>query len=204
MDENEEFIEVCTVIKEDLEWHLIELTEALYHLSVNDNIKLEIYHTFQMKNVLQRIIYNGNEIEKEYSLRCLYQLCFDDKIANDLAVDEKFISYMKQMARRTDFKRKKLNQNSKGILFMISNKSNIQIDLFEYDEPSNNKDNNNKITEASSNIISNDKHIMISYNRDSREICLKIKDELEKLGYNVWIDVEDISGSSLESMADVS
>jgi hypothetical protein len=184
---------------------LIELAEALYHLSVNDNIKLEIYHTFQMKDVLKRIIYSGNEIEKEYSLRCLYQLCFDDQIANDLAIDEKFISYMKQMAKRTDFKRKKLNQNSKGILFMISNKSNIQIDLFGSDEQPSNKESN-KNQEVNSNVTdstSNDKHIMISYNRDSREICLKIKNELEKLGYNVWIDVEDISGSSLESMADV-
>jgi hypothetical protein len=45
------------------------------------------------------------------------------------------------------------------------------------------------------------KHIMISYNRDSRDLCLQIKGELESLGYRIWIDVEDIHGSSLESMA---
>lgn len=44
-------------------------------------------------------------------------------------------------------------------------------------------------------------HIMISYNRASRDLCLQIKAELEKLKFKVWIDVEDISGSSLESMA---
>ncbi len=42
---------------------------------------------------------------------------------------------------------------------------------------------------------------MISYNRQSREMCLQIKAELEKSRFKVWIDVEDISGSSLESMA---
>lgn len=47
----------------------------------------------------------------------------------------------------------------------------------------------------------NKKHIMISYNRDSRDLCLKIKNELEKDGHKIWIDVEDIHGSSLESMA---
>lgn len=46
-----------------------------------------------------------------------------------------------------------------------------------------------------------EKHVMISYNRESRDICLSIKNELEKSGYEVWIDVEDIRGSSLESMA---
>jgi hypothetical protein len=33
-------------------------------------------------------------------------------------------------------------------------------------------------------------HIMISYNRESRELCLKIKKELEDLKWKVWIDVE--------------
>jgi hypothetical protein len=44
-------------------------------------------------------------------------------------------------------------------------------------------------------------HIMISYNCGSRDLCLKIKDELKAKGYQVWIDVEQIYGSSLESMA---
>jgi len=44
-------------------------------------------------------------------------------------------------------------------------------------------------------------HIMISYNKESREVCLKVKSELEKDGHRIWIDVEDIHGSSLESMA---
>lgn len=44
-------------------------------------------------------------------------------------------------------------------------------------------------------------HIMISYNSKSRDLCLQIKKFLEALNYKVWIDVENISGSSLESMA---
>lgn len=46
------------------------------------------------------------------------------------------------------------------------------------------------------------KQIMISYNGESRQICMAIKAELEKLGYIIWIDVENIAGSSLESMAE--
>lgn len=44
-------------------------------------------------------------------------------------------------------------------------------------------------------------HIMISYNSASRSLCLKIKSHLEKSGFKVWIDVKDIHGSSLDSMA---
>lgn len=46
-----------------------------------------------------------------------------------------------------------------------------------------------------------DQHIMISYNSASRPLCLQIKSKLEEAGYKVWIDVNDIHGSSLDSMA---
>ena len=42
---------------------------------------------------------------------------------------------------------------------------------------------------------------MISYNSSSRPLCLQIKSQLEEAGYKVWIDVNDIHGSSLDSMA---
>ena len=52
-------------------------------------------------------------------------------------------------------------------------------------------------------IRSNNKQIMISYNRESRDIILKIKNELENLqiGFKICIDFEDINGSILESMS---
>ncbi len=42
---------------------------------------------------------------------------------------------------------------------------------------------------------------MISYNRESRDFCLKMKNELEKSGKKCWIDVDDMHGDSLEAMA---
>ncbi len=42
---------------------------------------------------------------------------------------------------------------------------------------------------------------MISYNSKSRTICVDLKKALESSGFKVWIDVESIHGSSLESMA---
>jgi hypothetical protein len=46
-----------------------------------------------------------------------------------------------------------------------------------------------------------EKHVMISYNTGSRDTCLKMRNELEKRGCKVWMDVQDIHGSSLDSMA---
>lgn len=60
-------------------------------------------------------------------------------------------------------------------------------------------DNSDKLFELKS--ISDSEHLMISYNRESRDMCLRIKESLEQVGYRVWIDVSDMSGSTLDSMA---
>lgn len=50
-------------------------------------------------------------------------------------------------------------------------------------------------------VTTKNQHIMISYQWDCQEIVLRVKDELKSAGFNVWIDVENIEGSTLQSMA---
>ena len=128
-----------------------------------------------MKEILNKIIYNGNEIEQEYAFKLLYQLCFDDRIATDIAENKKLYDLIQKQATRV--------KNCEGIVWVLKNK-------FNKAEPV-----------LSKTQIEDDKHIMISYNRETREFCFRMKDELEKLGQKCWIDVENIHGSSLESMA---
>ncbi|CAF0786604.1 unnamed protein product [Adineta steineri] len=63
----------------------------------------------------------------------------------------------------------------------------------------------NRIPHKCSSTISNScklqGHIMISYNRSVTAMCLKIRDRLKSLHYNVWLDVDNINGGVLESMA---
>lgn len=50
-------------------------------------------------------------------------------------------------------------------------------------------------------VTTKNQHIMISYQWDCQEIVLRVKDELKSAGFNAWIDVENIEGSTLQSMA---
>ena len=45
------------------------------------------------------------------------------------------------------------------------------------------------------------KHVMISYNWEQQPVMLKIRDALKSSGYNVWMDVDKIGGSTLQAMA---
>ena len=44
-------------------------------------------------------------------------------------------------------------------------------------------------------------HIMISYQWDCQDTIIQVKEKLRSVGFNVWIDVEEMTGSTLETMA---
>ena len=192
------------------EWNLLELLEALYHLSVNDNIKLDIYKTYGMRETLKKLIMRGNEIEREFALRTLYQLCFDDEIAEDVAQQPDLAEFIAAQPLRK-LRRKRIAKNCDGIVWMMQQTKYVRKHplafLTNKQTPrSTDQDNVTKTpTPPLYPVVAKEAqklgHVMISYNRESRDICLEIKSHLQALGYTVWIDVEDIRGSSLESMA---
>ncbi len=158
-----------TANNDKMEFNLQELIKPLFIFSKFDELKYLIYVDFNMKEILSKIIFNGNEIEQELAFKLMYQLCFDKRIANEIVNDLKLYDLIK--------KEQKMN--------------------------------NNKTCECISWIVEmkcffkSDKQIMISYNRESRDLCLNIKNELElKFGFQCWLDcVDDTSaGNKLETI----
>ena len=152
------------------------LFNSLYNLSVNDKLKHIIYFDLNIKSDLLIILSKGNSYEIQYCLKLISQLSLNNKIADDLKRDIDF---------RNAFNN--LNQSDSKLLKKFIDQINWNLD---------------EISVNHSNVLtSNQQHIMISYNIGSRDLCLKLKDKLEKHGYKVWIDVNDIRGSSLDAMA---
>jgi hypothetical protein len=173
-----EISQVAVIEVNESFFYLVDILFVLYKFSLNDEIKYDIYATYSMQEYLKTIIMNGNDTEKEHSLYCLLQLCFDQRVASILKQDIEFVNYISNM-NSVLTNNNNIKKNSQSIMWLL--------------EP----EKKNKI----SNNILDKKQIMISYNSKSREICLEIKKYLEHDGYNVWIDVESMFGSSLESMA---
>ena len=44
-------------------------------------------------------------------------------------------------------------------------------------------------------------HVMISYQWDSQDVLVEVKNKLQASGYRVWMDLEQMGGSTLEAMA---
>jgi len=194
-DGENETVEVYCVNNLDTQWSLVNLLKALYHLAVHDKLKYEIYYKNHMSKYLKSLIFNGNAIEQEYSLNLVWQLCFDKQIAQDLREDNIFYDFIENLSNENATVHKKCQKYSSGIIWLINKK------LEPTPQPKSEPTDKPQATALLTVDVSKQKHIMISYNRDSRDLCLQIKGDLEKQGLKVWIDVEDISGSSLESMA---
>ena len=45
------------------------------------------------------------------------------------------------------------------------------------------------------------KHVMISYQWDAQKSMIQLKTQLQAQGYKVWMDIDEMGGSTLESMA---
>jgi hypothetical protein len=171
------------VIDKNIQWNgyffsVIEFLDSLYHLSVIDKVKVSIYDAF--KSILRVLIYDGNFTEKEYSLKLLWQLCFEKSIANSVTYDAKLIGYIKSIGQNEDMKKNaNLIKYSDGIVWMTSQQSQSAT-LNQH------KANAMKLEINASSM----KHLMFSYNRETRDLCLSIKSDLEKLNFKTWIDVE--------------
>ena len=207
----------CCTIGETM-WHLVEILNALYHLAVTDSIKMDIYSTNNMSEYLRVLIYNGNIIEVEHALKLLHQLCFNMDILKQVHEDTQLYAKILDLNQSENID---ILKSSSGIVWLVNKKLIKTADTIVDEKLNDTKESDAKYKERNvpktkkkakneaqgkgdSNQESKEvdsKHIMISYNRECRELCLKIKEELEKLNYKVWIDVESIHGSSLESMA---
>ena len=191
LDETQGAQEIIVIDHESTSWHLVEVLVAVYKLAVNDSLKFEIFKEHKIGEYLGVILEKGNEIEKDYGLKLLWQLCFDERVRSEVRVDEKFLTRIQSLKESATG----LIRNCDGIqwqLFGTQGKQEKSKKIVQVEEENEGEEEEEE---------EETKHIMISYNRESRDLCLKIKAELEKLGHRVWIDVESIYGSSIESMA---
>ena len=95
VDESFVLSESCYVTVGNTDWALINLLSALYHMTVNDKIKKDIYYTYKVGECLRAIVYEGNGVEREYGLNALWQLCFNEEIARDVMEDDKLYIFLK-------------------------------------------------------------------------------------------------------------
>ena len=154
-----------------------ELAEGLSHLAINDANK-NILGQNGVIPVLISVIKTSNEDEEKASAtRALWMLAFDDNNKEKVRQEEGAMGILHQLQQS---KNSEVQKAAAGALWELEGKTARQ---------------------SSEKIESTGNHVMISYQWDSQEVLFEVKNRLQASGYRVWMDLEQMGGSTLEAMA---
>ena len=163
--------------------NLIQYLKTLYNFLINDKIKSLFYETLKVKNSIKKIIFNGNDIEKEYAAMALNRFCFDKNVVKDLKNDKNISSFMASLVKKKKETHKNLVKNLKGILWLLLNEET-------------HKNNNIKNTGDVSS-----KPVYISHHQENRSVALRIKKYLESASQKCLINEENEQLEFLDDMS---
>ena len=153
-----------------------ELAEGLSHLAINDANK-NILGQNGVIPVLISVIKTSNEDEEKASAtRALWMLAFDDNNKEKVRQVEGAMDILHQLQQS---KNSEVQKAAAGALWELEGKT----------------------ARHSESMESTGNHVMISYQWDSQEVLFEVKNRLQASGHRVWMDMEQMGGSTLETMA---
>ena len=153
-----------------------ELAEGLSHIAINDTNK-KILGKKGVTSVLISLIRTSSEDEEKASAtRALWMLSFDDNNKEAIRQENGAMELLRQLQQSKDTH---LQKAAAGALWELEGKT----------------------ARHAQRIESTGNHVMISYQWDSQEVLVDVKNRLQANGYRVWMDLEQMGGSTLEAMA---
>ena len=155
-----------------------ELAEGLSHLAINDTNKRVLGQKGAIQVLVSMITTSSDNGEKASAVKALWMLAFDENNKNLIAQQEGALDTLRQLQHSED---PDVQKAAAGALWEIEGKTA------------------RKQAEETREVSSN--HVMISYQWDSQKVLVEVKNKLQASGYRVWMDLEQMGGSTLETMA---
>ena len=153
-----------------------ELAEGVSYLAINDT-NMNILGQNGVIPVLISVIKTSNEDEEKVSAtRALWMLAFDNNNKEKVRQEEGAMDILHQLQQS---KNSEVQKAAAGALWELEGKTARHSERME----------------------STGNHVMISYQWDSQEVLVEVKNRLQASGYRVWMDLEEMGGSTLETMA---
>ena len=153
-----------------------ELGEGLSHLAINDTNKKILGQKGATRVLISVIKTSSEDAEKVSAIKALWMLAFDDNNKKAIRQEDGAVGLLRHLQHSKD---SQVQRAAAGALWEVEGKTA----------------RNAERTESTGN------HVMISYQWDSQEVLIEVKNRLQASGYRVWMDLEQMRGSTLEAMA---
>ena len=155
-----------------------ELAEGLSHLAVNDNNKQILGSEGAIRVLTSTLKTSSDDEERASAAKALWMLAFDDSNKDIIREGNGTVDILRTLHHSQNAA---VQKAAAGALWEIEGKTA--------------RDKADKTKEGSGN------HVMISYQQDAQEIMIQVKNQLQANGCRVWMDLEQMSGSTLETRA---
>jgi hypothetical protein len=138
---------------------------------------------FLIQCAIERDLHTGSVLQ--IALEIIWLLTFNEKLHQMLITNyANFVLYLKTTLIYSN--EEGVRAAAKGILWKLENESILKQEILDKNE----------------NVSSDEKYdIMISYSHSNKDLCFEIHRSLSKLNYRIWLDFENMYGSTLQSMA---
>ncbi|CAC5419666.1 unnamed protein product [Mytilus coruscus] len=168
---------------------LKELLDGIEKLASADPNKKKILEAGALP-IFQTIFNLDKPEEQTLTARVLWTMTFDDDVAKEVKASKALLDKLEILSKSSD---KAVRSNVKGLLYNIDHRCKKKVkakhQFFAEQKPS-------KAAKQQ------EKHLFISYSWKEKEIVLKLKDLLQDKGLPIWIDTEQMRGSTLQAMAE--
>ena len=157
-------------------YSVMELAEGLSRLAINDLNKNILGQNGVIPVLISVIKTSKEDEEKGSATRALWMLAFDDNNKEAICQEEGAMDILHQLQYSEN---PQVQRAAAGALWELEGKT----------------------ARHSERIESTGNHVMISYQWDSQEVLVELKNKLRASGYRVWMDLEQMGGSTLDAMA---
>ena len=155
-----------------------ELAEGLSHLAVNDNNKQILGSEGAIRVLTSTLKTSSDDEERASAAKALWMLAFDDSNKDIIREGDGTVDILRTLHHSQNAE---VQKAAAGALWEIEGKTA--------------RDKADKTKEGSGN------HVMISYQWDAQDVLVQVKNQLQANGYRVWMDLEQMGGSTLDTMA---
>ena len=153
-----------------------ELAEGLSHLAINDTNKKVLGQKGAVQVLTSVLLASRDDEERAITVKALWMLAFDDGNKEAIRKEDGALKALRQLQHSKDLEVRKA---ATGALWELEGKTARNLEKRE----------------------TTGNHVMISYQWDSQDVLIEVKNRLQASGYRVWMDLEQMGGSTLEAMA---
>ncbi|XP_046350495.2 uncharacterized protein LOC124131329 [Haliotis rufescens] len=165
-----------------------ELIVGLTGLAKNDDNKKILTEKGAIP-VLMTVMQEGSDDEREKAVQCVWELAFDKENQRIFVENAELMAILRKMNESQN--NKKLSKVSGGALWAITQ-----------EEKRGNKKLKKKDAVKKGEIVQDAGHVMISYQWADQKMLIKVKEFLKKHNFKVWMDIDNMEGSTLQAMAE--